>query len=130
VDPVLGGARSYAAVGARIAFLAIVLGTAAPGWGHVFPDHSEPRVGHTVDVAPPLVRIWFDGDLEPVFSTVRVEGPDNTRVDLGDARVDPHDPTLLEVSLPRLPSGPYRVVWSAVARDGHRTEGSFPFRVE
>jgi len=96
----------------------------------VFPDHSEPRVGHTVDVAPSAVRIWFDGDIEPVFSTIRVEGPDKQRVDVGDARVDAQDSTLLEVSVPPLPSGSYQVVWSAVARDGHRTEGTFPFRIK
>jgi copper resistance protein C len=130
VDPVLGRARSHAAVSAGAVLLGLVLGVPPPAWGHVFPDHSEPRVGHTVDVAPSAVRIWFDGDIEPVFSTIRVEGSDKQRVDAGDARVDAHDGTLLEVSLPPLPSGAYQVVWSAVARDGHRTEGSFPFRIK
>jgi len=130
VDPVLGGARSNAALGARILLLATVVGAPALGWGHAFPDHSEPRVGHTVDVAPAAVRIWFDSDIEPVFSTIRVEDPEKRRVDQGDARVDAQDSTLLEVSLPPLPPGAYRVVWSAVARDGHRTEGSFPFRIK
>ena len=130
MDPVLGGARSNAALGARILLLATVVGAPALGWGHAFPDHSEPRVGHTVDVAPAAVRIWFDSDIEPVFSTIRVEDPEKRRVDQGDARVDAQDSTLLEVSLPPLPPGAYRVVWSAVARDGHRTEGSFPFRIK
>ncbi len=101
----------------------------AAAWAHAFPDHSEPRVGHTVD-APRAVRVWFDGAIEPVFSTVRVEDGDKRRVDNGDARVDPRDSTLLEVSVPALPPGRYQVFWSVVARDGHRTEGSFPFRVK
>jgi len=130
VDPVLWGARSHAAVGAGIVLLGLVLGAPPPTWGHAFPDHSEPRVGHTVDVAPSAVRIWFDGDIEPVFSTIRVEGPDKQQVDLGDARVDGKDSTLLEVSLPSLPAGAYQVRWSVVGRDGHRTEGSFPFRIK
>ena len=96
---------------------------------HAFPDHSEPRVGHTVD-APRSVRIWFDGAIEPVFSTVRVEDGGKRRVDAGDARVDTKDSTLLEVSLPALPPGSYKVFWSVVARDGHRTEGAFPFQVK
>lgn len=103
--------------------------TAGPAWGHAFPDHSEPRVGHTLDAPPPTVRIWFDGAIEPVFSTVRVEDTDKRRVDQGDARVSRTDRTLLEVSLPPLPSGRYQVFWSVVSRDGHRTEGSFPFRI-
>jgi methionine-rich copper-binding protein CopC len=96
---------------------------------HAFPDHSEPRVGHTVP-PPTSVKIWFDGALEPVFSTLRVEDKDKRRVDSGDARVDPADNTVLEVSVPPLPAGKYRVFWSVVARDGHRTEGSFTFEVK
>jgi methionine-rich copper-binding protein CopC len=107
-----------------------VIGGASPVGAHVFPDHSEPRVGHTVDSSPPEVRVWFDGDVEPAFSTIEVETDQKRRVDNGDARVDPHDGTLLEVSLPPLASGAYVVLWIAVARDGHRTEGSFPFQVK
>ncbi len=110
-------------------FATMLLLAPAAAWAHAFPDHSEPRVGHTVD-APRSVRIWFDGEIEPVFSSVRVEDGDKRRVDSGDARVDPKDGTLLQVSLPGLPSGTYRVFWSVVARDGHRTEGSFPFQVK
>ena len=98
-------------------------------WAHAFPDHSEPRVGHAVE-APRSVRIWFDGAIEPVFSTIRVEDGGKRRVDGEDARVDAKDSTLLEVSLPALPPGRYTVFWSVVARDGHRTEGSFPFEVK
>jgi methionine-rich copper-binding protein CopC len=86
-------------------------------------------VGHTVEGSPPHVRVWFDGEIEPVFSTMRVENADKQEVDRGDAHVDSSDATLLEVSLPPLPSGSYTVLWSVVARDGHRTEGSFPFEV-
>jgi len=99
-------------------------------WAHAFPDHSDPRVGHTVDASPPAVRIWFDGQIEPVFSKLRVEDADRRQVDKGDSRVAPGDGTLLEVGLPPLPSGRYRVYWTVVARDGHRTEGDFSFRVK
>jgi methionine-rich copper-binding protein CopC len=113
----------------RAGWVAVVLlVTAAPAWGHVFPDHSDPRVGHTLDAPPPRVRIWFDGAIEPVFSTLRVEDGDGHRVDGNDSRVSP-DGLLLEVSLPPLPPGRYQVFWSVVARDGHRTEGRFPFRI-
>jgi copper resistance protein C len=108
---------------------AVLLVTAAPAWGHAFPDHSEPRVGHTV-AAPLAVRIWFDGAIEPVFSTLRVEDADKRRVDRNDARVSASDGTLLEVSLAPLAPGRYQVFWSVVARDGHRTEGSFAFRIK
>ena len=109
------------------AALALAVGAA---WAHDFPDHSEPRVGSTVDAPPAAIRIWFDGQIEPVFSTIRVENADKRRVDQGDGGVDPGDNRVLQVRVPPLPSGRYRVYWSVVARDGHRTEGDFPFRIK
>ena len=107
-----------------------VLAPTARADAHAFPDHSDPRVGSTVDRSPSLVRIWFDGEIEPAFSTARVETEDRHRVDQGDARVSPQDGRLLEVTVPPLTSGRYRVYWSVIARDGHRTEGDFRFRVK
>jgi methionine-rich copper-binding protein CopC len=34
------------------------------------------------------------------------------------------------VSLPPLPPATYRVIWSVVARDGHRTEGDYAFTIK
>jgi copper resistance protein C len=110
-------------------FAVTLLLATSPAWSHAFPDHSEPRVGHSVD-APRAVRIWFDGAIEPIFSTIRVEDGNKQRVDRGDGHVDSKDNTVLEVSLPALPPGRYKVFWSVVARDGHRTEGSFPFQIK
>jgi methionine-rich copper-binding protein CopC len=97
---------------------------------HAFPDHADPRVGATVSTPPGAVRIWFDGEIEPVFSTIRVEDGDRERVDKGDGHVDPRDSRVLEASLGPLAPGKYRVYWSVVARDGHRTEGDYSFRVK
>ena len=85
--------------------------------GHAFPDHSDPKVGATVSAPPSNVRIWFDGDLEPVFSTIYVQDASGKRVDKGNGRVNPSAAALLEVGLPSLPAGTYRVFWSVVARD-------------
>lgn len=98
---------------------------------HAYPDHADPKVGSTVSVPPTSVRIWFDSELEPVFSTIMVHAvKDDAMVDKRDGRVDPSDPTLLEVSVPLLPPGDYRVYWSVVARDGHRTSGNFTFKIK
>jgi copper resistance protein C len=99
-------------------------------WGHAFPHHSEPKVGATVTVALSHVRIWFDGALEPAFSQIRVEDAQGRRVDKGDGHVDPADATLLDVSLTSSAPGTYHVIWSVVARDGHRTEGDFTFTIQ
>ena len=99
-------------------------------WGHAFPDHSDPRVGSTISASPPSARIWFDSELEDGFSGIRVENSGSERVDKGDGHVDKDDAKLLEVTVPPLPAGIYRVFWTAVSRDGHRTEGNYTFTVE
>lgn len=99
------------------------------GQGHAFPDHSDPKVGSTVSDPLSTVRIWFDGDIEPAFSTITVRAMDGKTVDRGDGHVDSKDKTLLEASVPPLPPGIYLVMWSVVARDGHRTMGRYTFTV-
>jgi methionine-rich copper-binding protein CopC len=98
--------------------------------GHAYPDHADPRVGATINASPDRVRIWFDSELEPAFSTIMVHNGENTMVDNRDGRVNPSDATLLEVSVPRLPPGRYRVIWSVVARDGHLTAGDYIFSIK
>lgn len=97
---------------------------------HAFPDHSAPKVGATVSDPPGMVKIWFDSDLEPAFSTLMVHNANDQMVDKKDSRVDAQDPTLLEVSVPKLPPGKYKVIWDVVARDGHRTNGDYTFTVK
>jgi methionine-rich copper-binding protein CopC len=97
---------------------------------HANPDHTDPKVGSTVTAPPSQVRIWFDSDLEPAFSSISVHGPGDAPVDDRRGHVDPNNPKLLAVDVPRLAPGTYRVIWSAVARDGHRTEGDYTFKVK
>lgn len=101
-----------------------------PSIGHAFPDHAEPKVGATVNSSPAQVRIWFSGALEPAFCTIVVQDANGRKVDKGDGHVAPSDVTLLEVGLPPLSPGVYRVFWNVVARDGHRTVGDYSFVVQ
>jgi len=119
--------RSRAA--AMVALL-YVIGTPGIAQAHAHPDHADPKVGSTVSPSPHQVRIWFDSDLEPAFSSIEVRAPGGKKVNDGRARVDSSDPKLLEVSVPRLPKGTYHVVWKVVARDGHRTSGDYEFTVK
>jgi methionine-rich copper-binding protein CopC len=113
-----------------VAWLFIVAAVPSPVWGHAFPLRSEPRVGRTIAASPAKVTVWFDGELESAFSTIAVYNSSRQRVDKGDGRVNPSDSTVLEVEIPPLPPGGYRVYWSVVAKDTHRTEGDFFFTVE
>jgi methionine-rich copper-binding protein CopC len=96
---------------------------------HAFLDHAAPIVGSTVRAPPPQVRLWFTQQLEPAFSSVRVVDRSNKRVDRGDAKVDTHDARILQVSVPALAPGRYRVVWRVLSVDTHVSEGDFTFDV-
>jgi methionine-rich copper-binding protein CopC len=76
------------------------------------------------------VRIWFDAALEPAFSTIMVQNAKGEIIDKRDGRVNPADSTLLEVSVPRMTAGTYRVIWDIAARDGHRTKGDYTFVIK
>jgi methionine-rich copper-binding protein CopC len=117
---------------AVIAVLSLAFVTVSPeeSFGHAFPDHSDPKVGATISAPPERVRIWFDSDIEPVFSSLMVHDASGRMVDKRDSRVDPANAALLEVSVPKLPPGTYRVIWNVVARDGHRTNGEYTFVIK
>ena len=113
--------------------LALILNSTAflsPARAHAFPLRSEPRVGRVVAASPSKVTIWFDGELEPAFSTIAVYDAAKQRVDKRNGRVNPSDATVLEVDLSPLSAGTYRVYWNVVSKDTHRTEGDFPFTIE
>ncbi len=113
-----------------LAWILIITAFPSRSRGHAFPVRSEPRVGWRIAAAPTKVTIWFDGELEPAFSTIIVYNSAKQRVDKGNGHVSPADASVLEVDLPALVSGTYRVYWSVVAKDTHRTEGDFSFTVE
>jgi len=122
----------YTALRTSTTYLLFLFLCIAPeaSFGHAYPDHADPRVGSTVSAPQLMVRIWFDSDLEPVFSTIRVLDASGKKADNDDGHVDAANATLLEVSLPPLPPGAYHVFWNVVARDGHRTTGDYTFTIK
>ena len=86
-------------------------------------------MGSAVRGSPAQVKLWFTQELEPAFSSVRVFDRDGRQVDKGDLRLDRADAALLQVSLPQLAPGTYRVAWRVLSVDTHVTEGDFTFDV-
>jgi methionine-rich copper-binding protein CopC len=113
---------------AGLLFLFLVL---APGsvLAHAFPEQAEPAVGATVEHSPDTVRIQFDADLEPAFSTLHVLNGQGQPVGQTASLVDPRQSRLLVARLPPLGPGIYKVVWRVVAVDGHVTQGEYTFTV-
>jgi methionine-rich copper-binding protein CopC len=111
--------------------LAALLGLAlhVAAHAHAFMDHADPKVGSVQRTAPAEVRIWFSEPLENVFSSIQVLDATGRRVDVGDARVDAQDRSLLRVRLATLAPGTYTVNWRVVSVDTHVTQGRFTFRV-
>ena len=109
--------------------VAWTVSAASPARAHAFLDHANPAVGSTVHGSPPRMALWFTQELEPAFSTVRVFDQEHRQQDKGDAKVDSRDPTLLQVPLPQLAPGRYRVEWRVLSVDTHVTEGDFTFVV-
>lgn len=102
---------------------------ARPARAHAMPVRSSPAAGATLPRAPTSVRIFFDDALEAGRCTLRVEDSHGGVVSRGPGRVDAKNPRLLDVALKPLAPGTYHVMWIAVSRDGHRTEGDYRFTV-
>jgi methionine-rich copper-binding protein CopC len=111
---------------AMVLFLAVQ----SQAWAHAFLDHSDPKVGSTVTNSPAVIKIWFTQNLEPVFSSIKVEDVQGKEVDKKDMHLDDKDKSLMIVSVPPLPDGTYTVTWHAVSVDTHRTQGHFQFTVK
>jgi methionine-rich copper-binding protein CopC len=112
-----------------VSLFLIVLTGAARLEAHAFLKDAEPDVGSTVQTSRNEVRIQFTENIEPGFSSIQVFDASGKEVDKRDVHLDRSNHALLQVSLPRLRAGIYKVVWRVVSVDTHVTNGSFTFRV-
>jgi hypothetical protein len=96
---------------------------------HAFLDRANPAVGSVVRAAPAQVKLWFTQRLEPAFSTMQVLDAGGKRVDSGDAKVIGAESDLMQVSVPSLGPGTYRVTWRVLSIDTHVSQGDFTFEV-
>jgi copper transport protein len=80
--------------------------------------------------APADVQIHFSERIESRVSSITVLGPDGSRVDLADSRVDRADPRVFGVNLKDAGNGTYTVSWQVIsADDGHFSKGAYVFSV-
>ena len=114
-----------------IAMLALGFAVSPHVFAHAFPNSSSPHAGQVLSTSPQHVQITFDGEIEPVFSTLIVKNAAGTAISTGKGEVTPSNHALLQTTLPKsLPPGKYLVYWSVIAHDGHHTEGHYPFTVQ
>ena len=101
----------------------------SPACAHSRLERSTPAAGSAVRGSPPQLKLWFTERLEPAFSKVQVFDGKGKQVDKGDSEVDRADAKLLQVSLPPLKPGSYRVKWRVLSVDTHVSKGDFTFSV-
>ncbi len=103
---------------------------AASAFAHGKLAQATPASNAEATTAPKEVRLQFNEPLEAAFSTITVT-PAGKSDTLGDkATVDAADPKALVLALPALASGEYKVRWSVMTRDGHKTKGDYSFKVK
>ena len=110
--------------------LALIAMLTNGAFAHAFLDHAEPRVGSEIASSPGEVKAWFTQHLEVAFSKLEVFDVDGKEVDNKDVHLDPGDPGILIVTLPKLPPGTYKVSWHVVSVDTHHTHGDFKFTIK
>jgi copper resistance protein C len=111
-------------LGLAIALAGLVAASEASA--HAFLERASPPVGSVVSRAPAEVRLWFSERIEPRFSRARLITSDGAAIAAPSAVVNGNQ---LVLRVPRLRPGTYRVMWSVVSVDTHKTGGAFPFEV-
>ena len=90
---------------------------------------SEPTAGVELPAAPKQIRLRFNEKLESAFSKIGLVDASEAAIALPAATVDKSDPNVMVAAVPALGAGQYRVRWSVMTRDGHKTRGEFAFKV-
>ena len=91
---------------------------------------SEPKAGAELQAAPKHIRLQFNEKLEPAFSKIGLVDANEVAITLAKITLDKTDPKVMFAEVPSLAPGQYRVRWTAMAHDGHKTKGEFGFKVK
>lgn len=115
-----------------IAAVALIVAsvTAPVAQAHAKIVTSEPKAGGELQAAPKEIRLGFNEKLEPAFSKIGLVDAKEVEITLPGITVDKNDPKIIFTTVPALKPGQYRVRWSAMTHDGHKTKGEFGFKVK
>src|SRR5690349_5908102 len=91
--------------------LLLLIARVQPALAHAELVQSVPEANALLDQPPAQIELIFTEGLEASFSGIEVLDINSQRMDNGDNRLDPADPTRLTVSLRSLPDGVYTVSW-------------------
>ncbi|GAB3458098.1 copper homeostasis periplasmic binding protein CopC [Massilia terrae] len=97
---------------------------------HAKLQSSDPAAGSIVATAPRQIRLKFNEAVEPAFSKIILSDDKNADIKLPHVEVDKADPSVMTATLPALGHGTFRVQWTAMTHDSHKTKGDFTFQVK
>jgi methionine-rich copper-binding protein CopC len=104
--------------------------SAASAFAHAALQRAVPAVGSEVSGSPRQVQLWFSEALEPTLSKALVKDGAGKIVNADQSAVADDDRRRIDAPVAPLPPGTYRVEWSVVSVDGHKTSGNFAFTVK
>ena len=112
----------------RALYLAVLLTLMlpAPALAHAMLEHASPAAGAAMHNAPAEVHLEFSERLDPASSDIAVADSAGQSV-IGGVTVVKGKSMIAKLTV--LGAGEYRVQWHALSADGHRTEGSYAFRI-
>jgi methionine-rich copper-binding protein CopC len=110
--------------------LLALLATSAVAHSHAKLADSLPKPASQLDASPSEIRLQFNETVEPAFSKIRLLDAQNAEIELGKTSRDSTHTNTVFATPPLLHAGQYRVQWSTVTHDGHKTKGEFSFAVK
>lgn len=110
---------------------ALTLASCQQSFAHPVYLDSTPRAFQSITDTPAEVIVFFTEPIELSYSSIRVLGPDGSRVDANDPHSVEGDTASIGVTMqPGLPEGEYTVTTKVLsAVDGHVVEETFIFGV-
>lgn len=95
---------------------------------HLALEASSPKEDETVAASPETVTLWFTQAPQMAGTSVRLLSEGGRPLDLEPATARADDSTVVVLNVSEtLADGDYRVMWRAMARDGHTIRGDFGF---
>jgi len=120
---------SIRAAGSAVALLALAAGSVPQAANaHALLQSAQPSVGGSVAGSPSTIVLQFSEGVEARYSHVSVTGPGGA-VSVSRPSNGGGKSTLVVKVGQQLKPGHYRVSWSVVSVDTHKTQGSFGFNV-
>ena len=112
----------------RILLLWVVAAYPLVSYGHSALESSVPRAGALLRSAPEHLRLEFSETLEPALIKIQLSR-NSAPEPMALMPILSADGKEIDANLGPLAPGTYLVNWNVVARDGHRTKGTFSFTV-